>query len=180
MDVYQKRYLQWLYNFIGNYSGYTKLLEYLYQVDYIWIIPMDENRANDGLNLRNRFCDLYHLDGSQLENIFGSKPCSMLEMMIALSIRIEDDFMGTENSNNIPRWFWSMIHSLGLQFNRDEHFSQEKADSIILQFIEHRYSSDGRGSLFYVPMRNVDFRNLQIWDQMNQWLILLDKKGGCY
>lgn len=180
MGIYQKRYLQWLFRFIGDFSGYSKLLEYLYQVDYVWIIPMDENRASDGLNLRNRFCDIYHLDASQLNDIFGSKPCSMLEMMIALAIRIEDDFMGTENNNNIPRWFWSMIHSLGLQFCRDDSFTQEKVDSVILQFIEHKYGQDGRGSLFCVPMHNVDFRNLQIWDQMNYWLILLDKKGGYY
>lgn len=180
MGVYQKRYLQWLCRFLGDVSGYSKLLDYLYQVDFVWIIPMDENRAKDGLNLRNRFCDLYSFDTVQLQEIFGNKPCSMLEMMIALSIRIEDDFMGTENSNQIPRWFWSMIFSMGLQFNKDETFNSDKVDSIILQFIEHRYGPDGRGSLFHVPMRNVDFRNLQIWDQMNYWLILLDKKGGHY
>lgn len=176
MGIYQKRYLQWLYRFLGNYSGYSKLLDYLYQVDFVWIIPMDENRAKDGLNLRSRFCDLYSLNDIQMREIFSSKPCSMLEMMIALAIRIEDDFMGTENSNNTSKWFWSMIFSMGLQFNKDESFSAEKIDSIILRFIEHRYGADGRGSLFHVPMQNVDFRHLQIWDQMNYWLIFLDKK----
>ena len=173
---WQKRYLQWLYRFLGNTSNYSKLLDYLYQVDFVWIIPMDENRAKDGVNLRFQFCDIYGLDLTKHDEIFGSKPCSMLEMMIALAVRIEDDFMGTENSNNTPRWFWSMIFALGLQFQKNDNFNAEKVDSVILQFIEHRYGPDGRGSLFHVPMQNVDFRHLQIWDQMNYWLIFLDKK----
>ena len=172
----QNRYLQWLCRFIGNTNGYSKLLDYLYQVDFVWIIPMDENRAKDGLNMRDRYCDIYGYNRAQLNNIFDSKQCSMLEMMIALAIRIEDDFMGTENTNNVPRWFWSMIFSMGLQFNKDDSFNSDKVDSVILQFIEHRYGPDGRGSLFHVPIQNVDFRHLQIWDQMNYWLIFLDKK----
>ena len=180
MGVYQKRYIQWLCRFLGDINGYSKLLDYLYQADFVWIIPMDENRAKDGINLRFQFCDIYRLDSTQMQEIFGSKPCSMLEMMIALAIRIEDDFMGTENQNNTSRWFWSMIFSMGLQLQKDEYFNPEKVDSVILHFIEHRYGTDGRGSLFHVPMRNVDFRNLQIWDQMNYWLILMDKKGGNY
>lgn len=141
---------------------------------------MDENRAKDGVNMRNLFCDAYRLDGEQMQAIFGSKPCSMLEMMIALAVRIEDDFMGTESTNNVPRWFWSMIFSMGLNICSDSCFDSNKVDHIILQFIEHKYAPDGRGSLFNIPMHNLDFRNMQIWDQMNQWLILLDKKGGVY
>ena len=141
---------------------------------------MDENRAKDGINLRNRFSDLYSLSGDQMREIFGEKPCSMLEMMIALAIRIEDDFMGTESTNNTSRWFWSMIFSMGLQFQKDGNFDEDRVHSIIMQFIDHRYGQDGRGSLFHVPIHGVDFRSLQIWDQMNYWLILLDKKGGYY
>ena len=43
------------------------------------------------------------------------RPCSVLEMMIALSMRCEEQIMDDPDiGNRTGQWFWDMIDNLGL------------------------------------------------------------------
>ena len=65
---------------------------------------MDRNRALDGLALR----DKYGYSGDPDE-----EPCTVLEMLIALSLRIENQFMTNyDEGDRTSMWFWIMITNI--------------------------------------------------------------------
>lgn len=125
---------------------------------------MDSNRAYDGLKLREDF-------GIDL----GDKPCSMLEMMVALAIR-EDDIMAYYHSeNDCPQtWFWEMLDNCGIRAST----SDNKINDILDKIIFRQYGPLGEGGLFYVPEPRRDLREVDIWYQMQWHLAQCYQKGG--
>ncbi len=51
------KYFEWMYQLVYNNRriSYRKLFSYLHNVEFIYIIEMDGNRAEDGIDLRYRF-----------------------------------------------------------------------------------------------------------------------------
>ena len=72
-------------------SAFTALLMYLFNRDYIPACEMDVCRATDGINLRYRFASENNIPYGKIDAVFQGVSCSMLEMMVALAIRIEDN-----------------------------------------------------------------------------------------
>jgi len=159
-------YYNFLLSLIGDCPD-CELLRYLFEVDYIWTIPLDENRAQDGIDLRCLYINLTKLN----IDIFGDKPCSMLEMLIAFANRIENDFMGSAEGNNVPRWFYQMLVSLGISDDM-KTFNRARVDHALVRFFNHQ-----RG-LFDVP--GIDISKMQLWDQLNAWLNSLTNIGGYF
>ena len=127
------------------------------------MLPLDENRLLDGLDLRFRFADenSYYIDGD----------CSVLEMMVALSLRCEEHIMSDDEiGNRTGRWFWEMIDNLGLESMYDDNFDKVYADKIIYRFLNREYEPNGDGGLFTVRNRNVDLRKVEIWYQLMWYL----------
>ena len=92
-------YFQWLCDFVnvnkGNKSYYI-LLKTLHKREFYGFIPNDSNRINDGKKLREIFVSEYGIDDRREYDICIdalSGPCSVLEMMVALAKRIEDDIL---------------------------------------------------------------------------------------
>jgi len=157
-------YYQFLLSQIGNCPD-NPLLRYLFDVDFIWTVFLDKNRAQDGIDLRCLYANLNRLD----KDIFADKPCSMLEMLVAFANRIENDFMGCVNENNAPRWFYEMLQSLGIADDMKE-FDRARVDHALVRFFNHQRS------LFQVP--GIDISHLGIWEQLNCWLKYVDERGG--
>ena len=88
----KERYFRWLLKFIGNgfcrKNGYFKLLRYLFNTEYCWSYPMDENRAADGINLRHRFVVECYED-QEASYLYLSGPANVLEVLVALAIKME-------------------------------------------------------------------------------------------
>lgn len=130
---------------------------------------MDENRASDGLDLRYRFVDLMGFD-IPVEEIYD-KPCSVLEMLVALSLRCEETIMDdTRYGNRTGQWFWGMIKNLGLGDMIDSRFDRRECDYILKRFLNRDYDSDGRGGLFTIKDPRRDLRTVEIWYQLNWYL----------
>ena len=60
MDTYEKLYYDYLTNLIDindKIRHYNSLLTFLFYYDFTWLknIPLDENRAVDGLQLRSEY-----------------------------------------------------------------------------------------------------------------------------
>ena len=124
---------------------------------------MDENRELDGLYLRFRFADenSYYIDGD----------CSVLEMMVALSLKCEEQIMSDDDiGNRTGRWFWEMIDNLGLESMYDDNFDKIYADEVIYRFLNRKYEPNGDGGLFRVNNRIEDMRKVEIWYQMCWYL----------
>ena len=139
----------------------NELLRYLFEVDYNWTILLDQNRAQDGIDLRCFWANMHGLDKERYDKIFGLKPCSVLEMLVAFANRIETDFMDSVECNRVPTWFQQLLYNLGLM-ECVNTFDQGKVDHILLFFFNHQIS------LFKVP--GMDISHMQLWDQMNAWL----------
>ena len=164
MMISEEEYFEWLYKLTceGRYArgiSYRKLLAYLHATEFTWLILNDQNRAEDGINLRYRFSWESH------------KPCSVLEMMVALAIRCEECIMDNPNyGNRTGQWFWTMITSLGLGSMSDEHFDKERVGQIISRFLNRDYLPNGRGGLFTIKNCKCDLRDVEIWYQLCWYL----------
>lgn len=149
--------------------SYTKLLIHLHNTEFVYSIPRDANRAEDGINLRYRFSR----DRCSYEEIEGSVngPCSVLEMMVALAIRCEETIMDDPSyGDRTKQWFWNMINSLNLGSMTDSRFSESYTNRCLSIFLNRRYLPNGKGGLFTIRNCKYDLRKVEIWYQLNWYL----------
>jgi hypothetical protein len=140
----------------------------LHNIEFTWFIPCDDNRADDGIQLRRKF-SLARDDMSLSDYILG--PCSVLEMMAALAIRCDETIMDDALiGNRTGQWFWGMIHNLGLTQMTDSKFDKDFVDDVIARLLNREYEPDGRGGLFTVKHCRHDMRTVEIWWQLSWYL----------
>lgn len=168
-------YFDWLCRFINRGVGsrdtshYSNLLFYLFDIPFTYTIDMDENRAEDGIQLRYQFASEY--DISDVDLYLNDRCCSIFEMMIALSIRMEDSIMEDPDiGSRVAYWFWGMIKSLGLINCDDYSFDYAYVKTVINRFLNHDYLANGRGGLFTVENSKKDMRTIEIWYQMYEYV----------
>lgn len=171
----QEEYFEYLYNFTcrdrySKHYSFKKLLRYLYDTEFEYSIAMDKNRASDGISLRSRFASYYCIDNEDIE-YYIPQPCSVLEMMIALAVRCEENIMDDpKKGNRTNQWFWGMISSLGLNGMFDDRFDEEYVEEVVNRFLDRNYEPDGRGGLFTVRHCDYDLRDVEIWTQLLWYL----------
>ena len=171
-----EQYYDWLYKIVcGEWEprnlSFHSLLMYLFNRDYIPACEMDVCRATDGINLRYRFATENDIPYVKIDSVFQGVPCSMLEMMVALAIRIEEHIMEDRSmGNRVGQWFWNMIVSLGLAAMDDNRFDDYRADGIIDRFLSRTYQPNGAGSLFTLSRPTIDMRTIDIWYQLMAYL----------
>lgn len=164
----KKEYFNWLVNKIGYRIDFINLLSRIHTIEFRYSIKRDGNRAKDGLKLRYKFAKEKHILGIDR---YLTGPCSVLEMMIALSIKCEDWIMSDpEFGDRTGQWFWDMIVNLGLGSMTNDRFDPKFVDTKINIFLNREYDPNGRGGLFTVKNRNVDLRNVEIFYQLNWYL----------
>lgn len=171
-----EEYFRWLCDFVvsepySKSSSYEKLLRYLFTVEFTYTIGMDGNRASDGVDLRYRFADERDYAYPIVTSLLDDHPCTVLEMMLALSIRCEEHIMEDPDvGDRTGQWFWNMIVSLGFGSMTNPRFNEDKADQIMEIFLNREYARNGKGGLFTVSNRRVDMRSIEIWYQMCMYL----------
>lgn len=170
-------YFAWLCRVVcgDRYSkriSYKKLLAHLHDIEFTYLIRADRNRAEDGVDLRHRFTvvngyeDSYHAIMDALDG-----PCSVLEMMVALSIRCEETIMDDPDiGDRTGQWFWGMIVNLGLGAMNDSRFNSLLVDEAVSRFLNRDYEPDGRGGLFRIRNCDTDLRSVEIWYQLCWYL----------
>lgn len=169
----EARYFEWMYDLVcgeryGSDISYRDLLTFLHDIEFTYFIPNDYNRAADGINLRRRFA--YEFLEIPEADRYISGPCSVLEMMIALSIRCEEIMDDPDIGDRTGQWFWRMITNLGLGSMTDDRFDNYLAEEIMETFLDRDYEPDGRGGLFTVRDYPRDMRDVEIWVQMCSFL----------
>lgn len=175
-DELNNAYFEWMYQLVCNerYSrrlSYRKLLYLLHDTEFTYMIPMDGNRAEDGTDLRYRFGYENAYESPMIATYLDNRPCSVLEMMIALAIRCEEHIMDDPDiGNRTGQWFWNMIVNLGLGSMNDAKFNKNYAREIIQKFLNREYGRNGEGSLFTVRHCRADLRSVEIWYQMCWYL----------
>lgn len=163
-------YFDWLTGRIGGRSkvaSFEKLLWRLHETDFRWKLPMDENRASDGIALRWKYAYDTHKENMYdeiLDALDGD--CSVLEMMVALAIRCEETMDDISVGNRTSQWFWEMVKSLGLGAMYDNRFDSDCVNDILETFLDRKYAPDGRGGLFTIRDCEKDLRKVEIWSQL--------------
>ena len=166
-------YFEYLCELINNMRfarqvSYRKLLMHLHNIEFTWFVPNDDNRADDGIQLRRRFA--LSRDDIRLQNYLIG-PCSVLEMMVALAVRCEEGTMDdTDYGNRTGQWFWGMINNLGLNSMRDSNFDRNYVDDVIARLLNREYEPNGEGGLFTVKHCSQDLRTVEIWRQLSWYL----------
>lgn len=171
-----KEYFEWMCKLVfdGRYLrrlSYRKLLTHLHNREFIYILGIDGNRAEDGINLRYRFGHEQNYSDAMIADYLDTRPCSMFEMMVALALRCEDHIMDDPDvGNRTGQWFWNMIVNLGLSSMTDSKFDKRYTDEVLEQFINREYARNGEGGLFVVHHCQEDMRSMEIWYQMCRYL----------
>lgn len=169
----REEYFEWLYDYVckgrsHKTISYVKLFKLLDKIEFTYSIPNDANRASDGIDLRYRFC-LYKGDNEL--NYILDRPCTVLEMMVALAVRCEETIMdNTGYGDRTGQWFWDMMSNLGIGMMNDEIYDEAVVEDIILTFLNRQYRPDGKGGLFYIRGCEDDLRDIEIWVQLCWYL----------
>lgn len=169
-------YFDWLCDIIHVDQfdhSWRLLMKDLYSTSFYSIVPHDENRAGDGLELRAEYMrDTWLPAGAEIEG-----DCTMLEMLIALARRInfeEIDPYNNSQTDKTSSWFWEMLDNLGLKSFDDNSYADlgggKNVKKIIDRFLDREYRRSGEGGLFPLRGTRKDQRRIEIWYQMAEYL----------
>lgn len=167
------RYLEWLYGLVAAVRvrnparSYWHLLKQLYTTEFVWLVSNDDNRVEDGKELRYEFVAEQGSDG--VDTDWMNLGCSVLEMLIALSRRASFETV-------IPsdEWFWILLHNLGVDRYSDAEYTEAaKAEisDILERMIYRTYNHTGRGGLFPLKYSQHDQRKIELWYQLSEYLM---------
>ena len=175
----EERYFNWLVGKVGSPRGYRKLMSFLFETPFVYILPMDGNRYEDGVDLRYRFGNENDIPQAEIAKYLDHTDCSLLEMMAALAIRCEEHIMEDDDyGDRTPLWFREMLNSTGLYAFTDASFNKDAAFSIVDRLFTRTYAADGSGGLFRIKRPTSDMRRAEIWCQAMAYLneVLTDEK----
>lgn len=133
----------------------------------MWLVLNDDNRVEDGKELRYEFLDEEGFD--QVDPAWLDLGCSMFEMLVALSRRAAFDSSGSP-----AQWFWVFIDNLGFREFTDSRWCrrvERVASDSIDRVIFRTYEFDGRGGIFPLRHATTDQRKVELWYQMSAYLL---------
>ena len=164
MKMTNARYFGWLVRkTCDDRPEHVALMKILHKKVFYSLIENDDNRAADGIALRED----YAREKMGNEPVSMEDPCSVLEMLIALAIRMEFMLSDYKHSDRTDKWFWEMITNLGLGHYPD---TEIPTDEIIENFIMRKYNTNGKGGLFPLKRNHDDQRNVEIWYQLAAYI----------
>lgn len=174
-SVSDEEYFYWLCSCIdigGRDIGRLTLARDLHSIPFTWTIPNDDNRAQDGKELRDTFAS-----ESPFTEPTENGNASVLEVLVALAVRIDGLLAETNTQRNVGVWFDEMISNLGLVIPDDNKISmidtimiRANNNVIVGDFLVRKYHSNGKGGLFPLKNSKQDQRNVEIWYQMMSYL----------
>lgn len=163
-------YFNWLVEQTGDrHASYMNLLKCLHQKPFEWYVHSDDNRVEDGKELREEYTEDLRIQG---EDLWADGKASTLEVLLGLSRRLEYD-------TDIPAcdWFWKLLENLDLKHYTDLYFTrfvyhaEEETDRILDTWIQRNYNADGSGGIFPLRMSTHDQCRVELWYQMQAYLL---------
>lgn len=171
-DYLEESYFVWLYENVASSRTRLKtkthwsLLKQMHDTPFTWLVPNDDNRIEDGRDLRYEY--LRVIQDENPDHNWLSLECSMLEMLIAFSRRL-----AFEDGSEPRLWFWHMCQNLKLQQYNDANYSvhiSEIVNETLERVIRRTYLPNGVGGLFPLTTTNHDQRNVELWYQFCEYL----------
>ena len=181
--VTKERYFDWLCELVNGKDpreSYVRMLGVLFsrQYSYDCWLELEKDRVDDGVELRRTFVEDICIPQGENPNaalaiLGGTWSCSVLEMLVALAIRIDRDVLGEGERCDPTRWFWEMIRNLDIAIP-DSYFRDEDViaiDKALGRWLTRSYEPDGTGGIFPIPGSPNDQRKELTWYQMHEYLI---------
>jgi len=166
-------YLKWLYAEVANprfrspSKTYWTLFRQLYKTEFAWWVPNDDNRAEDGKDLRGEFMNIHRIHS--VDEAWIGMGCSMLEMLVALARGATFETGGYARD-----WFWQFLENLDLAKCTDAAYNgrvESYVEQVLNAVIWRQYGFDGQGGLFPLEAPRTDQREVEIWYQLNAYLM---------
>lgn len=188
----QVLYFNWLCNMVhvDDYIGksWYILAKLLHNMEFYSVIHNDENRASHGAHLRQVWLSSLENEAEELGLGYPlcpqgalDGPCTILEMLVALALRIESEIMQDEDrGNRTAEWFWVMIRNMFRKYRLaefgDDCITPKQNDivhMVVTRMLDREYWADGHGGGLFPLDRNEsgeDQREVEIWYQAQYWL----------
>lgn len=169
-------YFDWLCILVGLNDrnpkrNYRQMISLLHQMEFRPLIEMDSNRGADGLQLRVEFMSEHGPWGSATNR----GPCTFLEFLVALCKRMSFLTHGEGNRGQTEYYFWRIIDNLGLSKVTDDRWDyvngQFFVEDAVWRVNKRLIEADGSGGLFPLRHPSHNQKNVEIWYQMNAWLM---------
>ena len=142
---------------------YDDLLRILYCTEFVYVHPMDRNRAEDGMEQRRYFLQAAFTKGT---DEFLNYPCSVLEMLVAFAERA-----CFQTDQSTIHWFWIFMNNLNLdEYRRVSNADKPVIEEILNVFMWRLYDPYGRGGLFPMRRTHNDQRKVELWYQFFEYL----------
>lgn len=161
-------YFIWLAQLVEDPDSdvtHERLLKQLFSKEFVWFVANDDNRLEDGKDLRIEF--LRETDVGAVDEEWMQLGCSFLELMVGLSRRLAFQAEGE------PRyWFWELMHNIDLdRYVDSRRYMRLRVDAITETVIFRNYKPDGQGGFF--PLRNPDRdqRGVELWYQLGEYVL---------
>lgn len=165
-----KEYLSWISKKV-NGDQYTMLFKELYSTEFKYVFNLDCNRAGDGIELRYKFANECDVPQPLVALYLDVQACSVLEMMVALAIRIEDTLMGNPYfGDRTAFWFEQMLMNTRLDIMTDDNYDERYVRNILYILLTRSYDKNGMGGLFYLKNPPEDMRKVDIFHQVCWYL----------
>lgn len=174
LENFANSYRNWLcYRMHGQ--DYGILFDVLYDTEFTWVLPEDENRAASGRYLRERF---EAETGLTCRDEWTEWPCSMLEMLVSLAYAMDAILYEPSRGERPDIWFWMILDNMELGHLDDSNMlsapqsTYRHIESVCRRVCERTYDSRGRGGMF--PLESSaygDQRAVEIWFQMQSYIM---------
>jgi hypothetical protein len=147
--------------------SYTNVCNEMQDITFKTLVPRDDNRWNDGLDLRDEFLD--HIRDRALDReAERAHDVSVFEMLVGLAARARL-LTGMEETE----WFSIFLKNLELDKCSDQSFdliTRQRVRRILRKFNDRRYRANGYGGLFPLTMPMCDQRDVELWYQLGAYI----------
>ena len=165
MEQVDYDYFEWLISqiTIPNNKSYMELFNRMHDLEFVWTVPNDDNRVQDGLDLRSEF-----MNGRSRREKLALNGATILEVLIALSRRVEFTAGG-----EAPFWAWRLLKNLRLHKMDDPLVGMRagRVEDILEALVWRTYERNGRGGFFPLRRATEDQTKVEIWYQMQAYVI---------
>jgi len=164
-------YFEWLCTLVDvdqQGASYWSLMIDLFKEPFYWTVPNDDNRAFDGMMLREQFCDDIQID-YYLDDF--PTACTMLELIMGIAQRCHRITIDHGRGFLMIDWFWKILDNCGLSKFDDKRYDSAEVSDILCCVLERKFSKTGEGGFFPLKKCALDQRKVEIWYQMNTYLV---------
>ena len=168
-----RQYTRWLYDRVcavrdfESPQSYVALCDEMQDIPFKVLVSRDDNRWNDGLDLRDEFLDFIRDRSLDREEERLREP-SLLEIFVGLAARAR-----LLTAMDETEWFAIFLRNLGLEGCSDDKFDiiiRQRVRRILRKFNDRRYRANGQGGLFPLTMPMCDQREVEIWYQLGAYI----------